>query len=67
MQDLISGILQVWTELSNWFVTAMPNVQAVFYQQDVGLTFVGVLSVAALGVSVFFLIFGLLRKFLKFK
>lgn len=60
---IVGGITAVWTEVADWIVTTLPNVVKVFYA-DGKLTFLGTLSVVALGVSVFFLIMGLIQKFL---
>lgn len=60
---IVGGITAVWTEIADWIVTTLPNVVKVFYA-DGKLTFLGTLSVVALGVSVFFLIMGLIQNFL---
>ena len=64
---VISAITNVFDAMSNWLMSTIPSVTALFYDSTAGtLTFVGVLAVCALGISVFFLIVGLIQRFLHF-
>lgn len=64
MTGIVNGITAVWTAISTWVIDTIPNVVEVFYTAEGGLTFLGTLSVIALGISVFFLIMGLIQNFL---
>lgn len=59
--DAISGI---WTDVMEWVVNALPSITSIFYNPTNGLTFFGVLAVTALGLSIFFLLMGILQNFL---
>lgn len=67
MTAVITAITGVFTAISNWIVETIPNIVAVFYNSTDGLTFLGTLSVIALGISVFFLLMGLIQNFLHFR
>lgn len=68
MSAVITAITAVFTAISNWIVTTIPEVVKVFYDStDGNLTFLGVLAVVALGISIFFLIMGLIQNFLHFR
>lgn len=62
--SVVTAITTTWGELMNWLVTNVPGVIKVFYDAETGLTFLGTLAVVALGISVFFLIMGLIQNFL---
>ena len=64
MTSVITSITQVWAAISGWIVNTIPDIVNVFYNAESGLTFLGTLSVLALGVSVFFLLMGLIQRFL---
>lgn len=61
---VISQITALWTSLMNWLTTSIPSVIEIFYTSESGLTFLGTLAVVALGISVFFLLMGLIQNFL---
>lgn len=67
MQAIITAITGVFTAMATWIADTIPTIVAVFYDSTNGLTFVGVLSVVALGISVFFLLMGLIQNFLHFR
>ena len=64
MSAIITAITGVFTAIMSWIVTAIQSVIPVFYDTTDGLTFLGVLSVIALGISIFFLLMGLIQNFL---
>lgn len=67
MAAIVSAITGVFTEIFTWIISAIPDVVAVFYAAETGLTFLGVLALLALAVSIFFLIMGLIQNFLHFR
>lgn len=69
MAEIISSITAVFTAIWEWIIGAIPDVVGVFYTSGAegGLTFLGVLALMALGISIFFLIMGLIQNFLHFR
>ncbi len=65
--DILTAILAIFTAVGEWFVTALPKLTAIFYVAETGLTFFGVMAVAGLAISVIFLLFGVVQKFLHFR
>ena len=62
----LAPITAVFSEIITWIVSALESVLAVFYV-DGALTFLGLLGVAGLAISVFFLIMGVIQNFLHFR
>lgn len=68
---VLSSILAVFTAIGEWFSTAFTKLIPIFWTAGSGaengsLTFMGVLAVCGLGMSVIFLIIGIIQKFLHF-
>lgn len=68
MTSIITAITTCWTAIFTWLTTSISSLVPIFYEVDAqgegSLTFLGVLAIIALGVSVFFLIMGLIQNFL---
>lgn len=62
--NIINEMTEVFTSIMTWIITAIQSVIGVFWTTDSGLTFLGVLALVALGVSIFFLLMGLIQNFL---
>lgn len=62
--SIVSSITGVFKAIADWIVEMLPSITAVFYNAETGLTFLGTLSVIGLGISVFFLLMGLIQNFL---
>ncbi len=60
---VISAITAVFTAVMSWIITAIQSVIAVFWTGE-ALTFLGVLALIALAISIFFLLVGLIQNFL---
>lgn len=60
---IITAITAVWDAIFTWLIGAVTDVMPIFYSAE-GLTLLGVLALVALGISVFFLIMGLIQNFL---
>lgn len=60
---VISAITAVFTAVMQWIITAINSVIAVFWTGE-ALTFLGVLALIALAISIFFLLIGLVQNFL---
>lgn len=63
---ILDAVLNVFDSIASWFAEVMPVVLAIFYT-DGQLTILGVLAVAGLGISVIFLIMGVIQNFLHFR
>lgn len=63
---VLQAILDVFESIGAWIVTAVSDMIPMFYVAESGLTFLGVLAVAGLGVSVVFLLIGIVQRFLHF-
>ena len=68
---VITSILAVFTAIGNWFVASFTQLIPIFWTAGSGsesgsLTFMGVLAVCGLGMSVIFLLIGIIQKFLHF-
>jgi hypothetical protein len=68
---VLESILSVFSAVGTWFSEFVPTLFALFWSVDsngVGsLTFLGVLAVAGLAISVVFLVVGLIQNFLHFR
>ena len=67
MGAIITSITTVFSEIATWFVDFIPTLIGLFYVADTGLTFLGVLAVCGLAISIFFLVMGLIQNFLHFR
>lgn len=66
--DYVQPVTEVFDGLGVWLITGLNNVIALFWVADTGtLTLLGVLAVAALAVSVFFLLMSIIQNFLHFR
>lgn len=63
---ILAAILAVFTQVGTWITTTLPTFFSLFYA-DSGLTLLGTLAVAGLGISVVFLLIGIIQRFLKFQ
>lgn len=64
MTSIISGMTAVFTAIFEWIQGALMSVLQVFYVAETGFTFLGVLALVALGISIFFLLVGVISNFL---
>lgn len=65
---MITAITNVFEGLGNWIADYMPTIAEIFYDSATNsLTFVGVLAVAGLAISIFFLLMGIIQNFLHFR
>lgn len=64
---ILTAITDVFTSMSTWIVSAVTAVIPMFYDASTGLTFLGVLAVASLAISVVFLLIGIVQNFLHFR
>lgn len=68
---VLDAIFDVFTGIVTWFGETMPTIQNLFYTSGGSgggsLTFLGVLAVAGLGISLVFLLLGVISNFLHFR
>lgn len=67
--QVITALTAVFDAVMTWIITAVQSVISVFYVTPTndgagGLTFLGVLALVALAISIFFLLVGLIQNFL---
>lgn len=63
----LQAILNVVLAVISWFVDAFEAIVPIFWATGSGLTFMGVLAVASLSISIGFLLIGVVQRFLKFR
>lgn len=61
---VLDTVLNVFTSVGEWFAETVPTFYSLFYDAESGLTFIGVLSVIAVGIAIILLIFNLINSFL---
>ena len=70
--NVLDSVLEVFTQVGEWFSTAFTNLIPIFYTTASGeasgqLTFVGVLAVAGLALASAGMLFMWIRDFLRFR
>lgn len=65
--NVVTAVLGVFTEVGEWFSTAVGNLTPMFYTAENGLTFLGTLAVAGLAVAVILLVLAYIAQFLHFR
>ena len=69
---VLESILAVFSAIGDWFAEFVPTLFQLFWTPGASgeageLTFLGVLAVAGLAISVVFLVIGLIQNFLHFR
>lgn len=69
MTGIITAMTSVFSAVFTWILTAINSVIPLFWTAGAGdtsgsLTFLGVLSIIGLAISIFFLLVGLIQNFL---
>lgn len=67
MENVITSITAVFTAIMEWISDALTVITPIFYGAETGLTFLGTLTVMGLGISIFFLLVGVISNFLHFR
>lgn len=67
MTGVLDSIIGVFESMATWLTEAVSAITPMFYGAETGLTFIGVLAVASLAISVAFLILGVITNFLQFR
>lgn len=63
---ILAAILAVFSSIGTWITTSIPTFFTLFYAEN-GLTLLGTLAVCGLGISIVFLMIGIIQRFLKFR
>lgn len=63
---VLADILEVFSSIATWIASAVESLIPMFWTTE-GLTFLGVLAVAGLSISVIFLMIGVIQNFLHFR
>lgn len=66
MTGVLNDILAVFLAVAEWISEAVLSLVPMFYDEN-GLTFLGILSIAGLAISVAFLLIGIIQRFLNFR
>ncbi len=64
--SILSAILAVFASVGEWIVSTFDTLIPLFYKDESGLTFLGVLAVAGLAFSVAFLLINLIKSWMRF-
>lgn len=65
---MITAVTNVFTGIGEWIADFLPTITALFWDVEANaLTFLGVLAVSGLSISVFFLLMGVIQNFLHFR
>ena len=65
---LITDMVNIWSSISTWLVGQTSKVTELFWNvNEQELTLLGVLAIAGLGISVIFLLIGIVQRFLHFR
>lgn len=67
MANVVTAITEVFSAIGDWISSAINDLVPMFYNAESGLTFIGVLAVMGLGISVIFLIIGVIQSFLRLR
>lgn len=65
--SILTAILAVFAQVGSWVTTTIPQFYQLFYNAETGLTLLGVLAVSGLGMSVIFLLIGIIQRFIKWQ
>lgn len=66
---MVSAMTTVWSSIFEWLIDAIGDVIPIFWDATANsgagaLTLLGTLAIIALGISIFFLIMGLVQRFI---
>lgn len=67
--SILTAVLAVFTAIGGWISESLTAMMPVFYTtgENGGLTFIGVMSVAGLGVAVILMILAMIRSYIRFR
>lgn len=66
--EIITAITDVFSAIGEWLVSAVNDLIPMFWNAtDNSLTLLGILALMGLGLSVIFLLIGIIQRFLKFQ
>lgn len=65
--NILTAVLDVFSSVGEWITNAVTDLIPMFYTPEAGLTFMGILAVAGLAISVVFLLLNIIQNFLHFR
>ena len=65
--NILTAVLDVFSSVGAWITDAVNDLIPMFYSAESGLTFMGILAVAGLAISVVFLLLNIIQNFLHFR
>ena len=66
-ENVLADILKIFSTVITWLVSAVNSIVPMFWAAETGLTFMGVLAVSALAISVTLLVVRVIQNFLHFR
>ena len=65
---MVTAVTNVFAGIGEWITNFLPTIMAIFYDTEANaLTFLGVLAICGLAISIFFLLMGVIQNFLHFR
>lgn len=61
--NVLTAVLAVFSAIGEWIVEFIPSLLSMFYTAEAGLSVLGIMAIAALGVSIVFLCIGVIQSF----
>ena len=61
---MVGQITTTWSEVMEWIISSLADVQVAFYTEAGQLTFLGTLAIIAVGIGIAFLLIGVIQNFL---
>ena len=65
---MVTAVTNIFTGVGEWIADFLPTIMSIFWDAEAQtLTFLGVLAVCGLAISIFFLLMGVIQNFLHFR
>lgn len=65
--NVLTAVTDVFSAIGTWIVETIPEMLSMFYVAETGLTLLGTLAVASLGISIAFLLISIITNFFQFR
>lgn len=65
---MVTAVTNVFAGIGEWIADFLPTIMSLFWDVEASsLTFLGILAVCGLAISIFFLLMGVIQNFLHFR
>lgn len=64
--NILDQVFDVFEAVSAWMASSIPSMLSIFWNESTGLTVIGSVTIASLGIGIVLLVLGLLQRFFKF-